>query len=283
MYWAVASSPTGPFSAPHVATCGNAAGWEAIDPTVYQTASGRSYLVWKRGHYHPGFPDGTFQIRARKLTFSGSSAQFTGGGSPSLILAQIPDGTVMEAPSLVAHGGKVWLFVSRGRFDTNDYHTDAWVAKSFGPGFTFSNHVMATGQGYGFGPGGAEVITDAGGSVRIAYHVWETASQHPRQRGRVLSASPPSPGPVASPTSPKPCSSPSWVYARPGSQRENTAAPRTLRRSLARRRELPAELHETVPFSLRRSGSRAIVQCHYARFEDPVSHTRPYRCHCPQR
>jgi hypothetical protein len=25
--------------------CGNAAGWEAIDPTVYETASGRSYLV----------------------------------------------------------------------------------------------------------------------------------------------------------------------------------------------------------------------------------------------
>lgn len=87
------------------------------------------------------------------------------GRNPSLILAQIRDGTVMEAPSLVAHGGKVWLFVSRSRFDTNAYRTDAWVAKRFGPGFRFSNHVMATGQGYGFGPGGAEVITDTGGRL----------------------------------------------------------------------------------------------------------------------
>jgi beta-xylosidase len=183
VYWAVASSPAGLFSTPHLATCGNAAGWEAIDPTVYETSSGVSYLVWKRGQYHPGFPDGTFQIRARKLTFSGSSVTFTGGNNPSLILAQIPDGTVMEAPSLVAHGGKVWLFVSRGRFDTNAYHTDAWVAKGFGPGFTYSNHVMATGQGYGYGPGGAEVITDTGGTVRIAYHVWETSKPTPSTKG----------------------------------------------------------------------------------------------------
>jgi hypothetical protein len=183
VYWAVASSPVGTFSAPHLATCANAAGWEAIDPTVYRTASGQSYLVWKRGHYHPGFPNGTFQIRARKLTFSGAGVAFTRGHNPSLILAQVPDGTVMEAPSLVAHGGKVWLFVSRSRFDTNAYRTDAWVAKRFGPGFRFSNHVMATGQGYGFGPGGAEVIADTGGIVRIAYHVWEKRKPTPQTKG----------------------------------------------------------------------------------------------------
>lgn len=88
----------------------------------------------------------------------------------------------MEAPSLVAHGGKVWLFVSRGRFDTNDYHTDVWVARRFGPGFTFSNHVMATGQGYGHGPGGAEVLND-GGTVRIAYHVWKQNKPTPQTPG----------------------------------------------------------------------------------------------------
>jgi len=149
----VAPTPTGAvvgktrsFSQPQLLTCGNAAGWKAIDPTVYVSAAGVSYLVWKRGHYRPGFPDGTFEIRARELAFSGATVNFAGGSNPSL--------------TLVAHGGKVWLFVSRGRFDTNDYHTDVWMARSFGPGFTFSNHVMATGQGYGYGPGGAEVLTD---------------------------------------------------------------------------------------------------------------------------
>lgn len=183
VYWAVAPTPTGSFSRPRLITCGNASGWEAIDPTVYRTAAGVSYLVWKRGHYHPGFPHGTFEIRARKLTFSGATVEFTGGSNPSLILARIANGTVMEAPSLVAHGGKVWLFVSRGRFDTNDYHTDVWVTRSFGPGFTFSNHVMATGEGYGYGPGGAEVITDTGGTVRIAYHVWQQNKPTPQTPG----------------------------------------------------------------------------------------------------
>ena len=125
--------------------------------------------MWKRGHYDPGFPDGTFEIRARKLAFSGATVNFAGGSNPSL--------------TLVAHGGKVWLFVSRGRFDTNDYHTDVWMARSFGPGFTFSNHVMATGQGYGYGPGGAEVLTDTGGTVRIAYHVWKQNKPTPPTPG----------------------------------------------------------------------------------------------------
>jgi hypothetical protein len=57
--------------------------------------------------------------------------KFTGGKNPSLILAQIPDGTVMEAPSLVAHG----------------------------------------------------VITDTGGTVRIAYHVWRNSKPTPQAKG----------------------------------------------------------------------------------------------------
>ncbi len=183
VYWAVSASPTGSFGSPHLLVCGNAAQTEAIDPTVYVTAKGVNYVVWKRGHYHPAFPEGTFQIQARKLTFSGASVKFSAGSNPTITLAEVADGTVMEAPSLIAHGGKVWLFVARGRYDDNDYHTDVWVAPGFGPGFTFSNHLMATGQGYGYGPGGAEVITDTGGVVRIAYHVWEQNKPTPSTPG----------------------------------------------------------------------------------------------------
>ena len=183
VYWAVAATPTGTFGAPHRLVCGNAANTEAIDPTVYVTAAKANYLVWKRGHYHPAFPQGTFQIQARKLTFSGASVKFSPGSNPTVTLAEVADGTVMEAPSLVAHGGKVWLFVSRNRFDTNAYHTDVWSAKAFGPGFKYSGPVMATGQGYGYGPGGAEVITDAGGVTRIAWHVWENSKPTPSTPG----------------------------------------------------------------------------------------------------
>lgn len=192
VYWAVSSRPTGGFGGPHLVTCGNKSGWEAIDPTVYTTGAAASYVVWKRGHYTPGvvrgtrvsgFPHGDFEIRARKLTFSGASVKFAGGNNPSLLLARAYNTVVLEAPSLIAHGGKVWLFVSRDRFDDNDYHTDAWVARSFGAGFTFSNHVMATGQGYGSGPGGAEALADAHGTVRIAYHVWDRNKPTPRSPG----------------------------------------------------------------------------------------------------
>lgn len=174
VYWAVAATPTGSFGAPHLLVCGNAAQTEAIDPTVYETAGQVTYLVWKRGHYHPAFPEGTFQIQARKLTFSGASVSFSPGTNPAVTLAEVADGTVMEAPSLIARAGQVWLFVARGPFSTNAYHTDVWVNSKFGAGFTFSEHLMATGQGYGYGPGGAEVIND-GGTTRIAYHVWENS------------------------------------------------------------------------------------------------------------
>jgi hypothetical protein len=183
VYWAVSASPTSGFGSPHLLVCGNATATEAIDPTVYVTAKGVNYVVWKRGHYNPTFPEGTFQIQARKLTFSGASVAFSKASNPTITLAEVANGTVMEAPSLIAHGGKVWLFVARGRFDDNDYHTDVWVAPGFGPGFTFSNHLMATGQGYGSGPGGAEVITDAGGVVRIAYHVWAQNKPTPSTPG----------------------------------------------------------------------------------------------------
>ena len=38
---------------------------------------------------------------------------------------------------------------------------------------------MAAGQGFGYGPGGGEVMTDTGGAVRIAYHVWENGKRTP--------------------------------------------------------------------------------------------------------
>lgn len=86
VYWAVSSHPTGGFGMPHLVTCGNQSGWEAIDPTVYRTTAGVDYVVWKRGHYaDPGFPHGDFEIRARKLTFSGPSVKFAGGSNRSLL------------------------------------------------------------------------------------------------------------------------------------------------------------------------------------------------------
>ena len=185
VYWAVSTSPTGGFSAPHLVTCGN--GWEAIDPTFYSGGTG-SWIVYKRGHYTPGyigntyyggFPHGDFQIRAINVTVSGKTLRF----GTNRVLVSAPDTTVMEAPSLIWHSKKLWLFVSRSRYDTNAYYTQVWSASNLASPFHKVKTLMKNGQGWGHGPGGAEVLQN-GSTTYIAYHAWEANKPTPATPGK---------------------------------------------------------------------------------------------------
>ncbi|WP_270889326.1 family 43 glycosylhydrolase [Pedococcus sp. 5OH_020] len=181
VYWASSRSYWYGYSAPHQLACGAAAGWEAIDSSVYVTSAGNSYLVWRRGNIR-AFPIGDYDINARMLTFSGSAVGFTSGSQVDNLLHRVND-KVYEAPSLLRHGGRVWLFVSRDRFDTNAYHTDVYVADSIHGTFRWVKTLMKEGQGYGHGPGGAEVTTDATGGTWIAWHVWDRDKPTPSSPG----------------------------------------------------------------------------------------------------
>ncbi|MFC7491703.1 MULTISPECIES: family 43 glycosylhydrolase [unclassified Knoellia] len=183
VYYASSTTVVGGYSAPRLLTCGGGSGREAIDATTYVTTEGNTYLTWRSGVHRLGFPRGDYDIIARMLAFGGSTVKFATGSANNNLLHRTSD-DVYEAPSIVRRGGKVWLFVSRNRYDTNAYYTAVYSADSIHGTFTFRKNLMKTGQGYGYGPGGAEVETAADGSTWIAYHVWKESKPYPSTPGK---------------------------------------------------------------------------------------------------
>lgn len=183
VYYASSTRVAGGYSAPRLLTCGGGSGREAIDASTFVTTEGNTYLVWRSGVHRLGFPRGDYDIIARRLSFSGGTAAFTAGTRNDNLLHRTSD-EVYEAPSLVRHGGKVWLFVSRNRYDTNAYYTAVYSADTIHGTFTFRKNLMKTGQGYGYGPGGAEVEKAADGTTYIAYHVWKDSKPTPSTPGK---------------------------------------------------------------------------------------------------
>lgn len=183
IYWAVSSTNTAnSYSTPKLLLCAtNRPGetWEAIDPSTYETVENNTYLVWRSGHIQSNFPIGDYQIRAVMLRFSGSSVSLA-AGAPRIKLLGTENGTVIEAPDIIRYGGKVYLFVSRGDFRYSGYKTDVYIADSIHSSFRFLRHVMASGQGFGSGPGGAEVLGVSSTQTRIAWHFRDGSGRHTR-------------------------------------------------------------------------------------------------------
>lgn len=183
IYWAVSSTnKSNSYSAPTRLLCAaNQPGetWEAIDPSTYKTAENNTYLVWRSGHIQSDFPIGDYQIRAVMLSFSGSRVAVT-SGAPRIELLGVENKTVVEAPDMIRYGGKVYLFVSRGDFRNSSYKTDVYIANSIHDQFRFLKHLMSSGQGFGSGPGGAEVLGVTSTSTRIAWHFRNKTGRHTR-------------------------------------------------------------------------------------------------------
>lgn len=183
IYWAVSSTNrANSFSTPKLLLCsGNRPGetWEAIDPSTYKTAAGNTYLVWRSGHIQSDFPIGDYQIRTAMLSFSGSSVKVT-SGAPRIKLLGVENHTVIEAPDMIRYDGKVYLFVSRGDYRYSGYKTDVYIANSIHDRFHILTHLMASGQGFGAGPGGAEVLGLTSTSTRIAWHFRDSSGRHTR-------------------------------------------------------------------------------------------------------
>lgn len=148
--------------------CSGTKGFEAIDPTMYRAKDGKRYLVFKKGRYTGG---SSFSIVSVPVDAATGTKVLTGGKRKTL--AHTTSSETMEAPSFVAHGGKVWMFVSRGSFEGSRYRTEVWSAPSFQHpgGFTkVKNLTMNNRKGQPFiSPGGASVLQD-GKTTRIAFH-----------------------------------------------------------------------------------------------------------------
>lgn len=178
-----AGSPLGPFlSAGPPLVCGGRGG-TVIDPAVHRSLLGDRFLVFKHRRLSPDLN----QIRGIRLAADGASV-VSGARSFSLVRT---GASVVEAPSVVTSGGRVWLFVSRRNFANCTYYTQVWSARvitgPFEPAGPDAGRLPIRGpNGSAFcGPGGAEVVRDGNGH-RIFFHVWRHHDWWSADRARVV-------------------------------------------------------------------------------------------------
>jgi hypothetical protein len=162
---ATSSSPSSGFSPQSKPVlCAAKTGYEAIDPTHYLAADGKRYMAYKINYRNQS----GFDIRAVQMNATGTQ-RAAGVASRS----KIAPGSKIEGPSILRHGGDVYLFTSRGDYVNCTYSTDVWRADTFWNGsFRRVGTVMASNRSAGLcGPGGATVIQD-GGTTRVAFHAY---------------------------------------------------------------------------------------------------------------
>ncbi len=171
---AVSSSINGPFvdelAAPFVCASG---GYWSLDPSPYTAPSGKRYLLWRQDTA----AQSAGNVAVRELSADGRS--FASGSAQKIILSK-QNGTwedpVMENPSMIAMGGKFYLFYSANAWDTGKYGIGYAVCETvtgpctkktasrpwFSTFFTIS------------GPGGQDFFTDTKGQSWISMHGWTT-------------------------------------------------------------------------------------------------------------
>jgi beta-xylosidase len=160
------SRPVGPFAPSDVKVCGVGSGQEAIDPTVV-SLSGTLVLVYKQDVGN----DYSFKIQAIRLNSAG-----TWPASHTVPYTLIDNGnTRIEAPSMMYHGGKYWLFTSSGDWANCSYATQVWSATNSAGPFQLRQTVMSSSSTGLCGPGGAAVMVD-GLTTRISFHAWSSST-----------------------------------------------------------------------------------------------------------
>ena len=165
---ATSTSPLGPFVDTSTAPleCQPALGG-AIDPDAFVDTNGTPYLLWKSGDV------GSARIWAQQLDASGTT--FATGSTATTILMpdQSWEGGNIEAPDLVAAGGRYLLFYSGNDWSSANYAVGvATCAGPLGPcGDASSTPILASGGGMS-GPGGESVFPDANGDFWIAFDAW---------------------------------------------------------------------------------------------------------------
>lgn len=166
-----ANSPNGPFTpvGTKPLVCPTDLGG-AIDASTYQE-NGQNWLLWKADGNCCSLPA---RIFIQPLSASGTT--FTGPATALITNDQPWEGAVVEAPTLVKHGGKYYLFYSANDFAGGNYRTGYATATSPTGPFTKSTTELMTSDRFGDdvrGPGGQDVFTAKDGSTAIVFHGWD--------------------------------------------------------------------------------------------------------------
>lgn len=161
-------TPTaGPICAPR----SQPASAEAIDPTDFVSTAGARYMIFKTSVGNRS----DWKIWALPMNALGTKPT----GIPPRV--KYAASNRMESPSLIHHGGRIWLFVSRNWYNQCNYLTQAFSAGQMWAGaFTFQRTLLSAANGLPCGNGGAGVI-NVGNSTRMVFFSHGSAISNPRR------------------------------------------------------------------------------------------------------
>lgn len=165
---ALADSPGGPFApvGTQPLVCPLEAGG-AIDASSFTDTDGSRYLVWKNDGNAIG---ATTWIHVQRVAADGIT--FQGGATQVLRNDRADEAGIIEAPVITKVNGRYVLFYSAGPYSTNSYGTNYAVASSITGPYTKAFRFLMTTEsldGAVNGPGGADVLRDAGGD-KLIFH-----------------------------------------------------------------------------------------------------------------
>jgi beta-xylosidase len=169
---ATSSLPTGPFvdtSSGPLYCSSDPMG--SIDP-AWLRHRGRVYLVWKNAGVPGSKPT---EVLAQEMTPDG--LPFAPGTRPTVLLATADgwEGNVIEAPSPIAVGGRIYLFYSGNRYSTATYAIGyARCRTPLGPCTRVRSTPLIESDGYVAGPGAQTPFVDHTGRLRLAYSAWRS-------------------------------------------------------------------------------------------------------------
>ncbi len=180
---AVADQPGGPFvdeSAEPLVCQADEGG--SIDASPYLDESGDRYLYWKNDGNAIGQPTWLYGVR---LSADGRKLD---GEPVRLLRNDAPwEAHVIEAPQMVRHDGRLYLFYSANAFDADAYalgyatcDTPLGPCRKAGENPILRSTPQAEGPGHGF------LVTTPGGETWMLYHAWPGGAVGSVEPGRQL-------------------------------------------------------------------------------------------------
>ena len=152
----------------------------SIDPSPFVDVAGTHHLLWKSDANAIG---ATTSLWIQQLSPDGLG--LVGEATRLLDHGAAWEGPLIEAPSLVRHEDRYYLFYSANAWNTARYAIGYAVAAHLrGPYRKITRHRpwFAGDRGVA-GPGGQEFFVDRTGVLRMAYHGWDPAAVAYRNGG----------------------------------------------------------------------------------------------------
>jgi beta-xylosidase len=166
---AVADGPRGPFvdRAAGPLVCEPAEGG-SIDASPYRDDDGALYLYWKNDGNAVDRPTHLYgrRLRADGLALTGPRVRLLDNDAPW-------EGHLVEAPQMVRHDDRRYLFFSANAFDSEAYAVGyATCEAALGPCRDAPENPVLRSTAAAAGPGHSFLLTAGDGSTWLLYHAW---------------------------------------------------------------------------------------------------------------